>query len=441
MFGTTPWERNLALQTAGLYNNPAIAFGMQNPFAIQNALALQNAFGTNVFGTTAMQNGMFGNPSTVFGTPNMLNNTLFGMPNALTNTLLGTNALTSSLFGTPNVLNNSLFGTNVLTNTPNVFGTTPWERNLALSLLATNGIGNVPNTITNTIANAILTTPNVFGTTPWERNLALSILATNNVATTGLGTNVFGTTPFERNLALFGTPFVTPVERAIAERNTALFGTPFAAGFDRNVALTSMTPWERNIALFGNPYGVTTTTHGHPYDRGFFGQNTGISPREHTGFFGTEQSIHNDLHHGFGPRSTFGRGFGQEGTFVDPMNPFWNTEAHAFHADSPFFGRGPKGYKRPDERIREEVAELIARQGIVDASDVEIVVENGIVRLVGSVAQRRDKRALEYIIERVHGVEEVRNELRLNHNLSDRYQNRIVDRQVVAPHNGKNARA
>jgi hypothetical protein len=57
------------------------------------------------------------------------------------------------------------------------------------------------------------------------------------------------------------------------------------------------------------------------------------------------------------------------------------------------------------------------------------------------VAQRRDKRGLEYLIERIHGVDEIRNELRLNHNpSSERFQNRIVDRSVVPP-NGKNARA
>jgi len=110
----------------------------------------------------------------------------------------------------------------------------------------------------------------------------------------------------------------------------------------------------------------------------------------------------------------------------------------------PFYGRGPKGYKRPDERIREEVAEVISRQGFIDATDVEVVVETGVVRLVGSVPYRRDKRGIEHLIERVHGVEEVRNELRVNHRdpNMDRFSSRsAVERQQVQPHNGKNARA
>lgn len=79
----------------------------------------------------------------------------------------------------------------------------------------------------------------------------------------------------------------------------------------------------------------------------------------------------------------------------------------------PYYGKGPKGFKRSDERIREEVCETIARQGWIDASDVEVSVERGVVRLSGTVCRSRDRRALEALVERVLGVEEVKNELRL----------------------------
>lgn len=80
--------------------------------------------------------------------------------------------------------------------------------------------------------------------------------------------------------------------------------------------------------------------------------------------------------------------------------------------DGPHRGKGPKGYRRADDRIREEICELIARQGRVDASDVEVRVDQGEVVLTGTVASREDKRALEDLVEHVHGVEDVRNELR-----------------------------
>ena len=75
-------------------------------------------------------------------------------------------------------------------------------------------------------------------------------------------------------------------------------------------------------------------------------------------------------------------------------------------------GRGPKGYRRSDERIHEDVCERIARAGI-DADDVEVKVENGEVTLTGSVQRRDEKRWLEDLAEDAWGVQEVHNRLRV----------------------------
>jgi hypothetical protein len=75
-------------------------------------------------------------------------------------------------------------------------------------------------------------------------------------------------------------------------------------------------------------------------------------------------------------------------------------------------GKGPKGYRRSDERIREDVCERIARAG-VDADDVEVNVQNAEVILTGAVQRREDKRILEDIAEDVFGVDEVQNQLRV----------------------------
>ncbi len=79
----------------------------------------------------------------------------------------------------------------------------------------------------------------------------------------------------------------------------------------------------------------------------------------------------------------------------------------------PHYGKGPKGYQRSDARIHDEVCEAIAHQGHIDASDVEVTVESGVVTLNGTVTHRGDKRGLEHLLERLRGVDEVRNELRL----------------------------
>jgi osmotically-inducible protein OsmY len=74
-------------------------------------------------------------------------------------------------------------------------------------------------------------------------------------------------------------------------------------------------------------------------------------------------------------------------------------------------GVGPRGYRRSDERIREDVCERFAQHGQLDPSDVEVAVRDGEVLLTGSVATRMQKRLAEDIAERVFGVVEVQNHL------------------------------
>jgi osmotically-inducible protein OsmY len=78
-----------------------------------------------------------------------------------------------------------------------------------------------------------------------------------------------------------------------------------------------------------------------------------------------------------------------------------------------FTGRGPKGYQRSDERIREDVSEELAFAGDIDASDIEVHVSNCIVTLDGEVESREEKRFAEDIAEAAPGVRDVHNNLRV----------------------------
>lgn len=79
-----------------------------------------------------------------------------------------------------------------------------------------------------------------------------------------------------------------------------------------------------------------------------------------------------------------------------------------------FAGRGPKGYQRSDDRIREDVCDRLTDDPDIDASDIEIAVSRGEVTLSGTVREREDKRRAEDLIERISGVNEVHNMLRVN---------------------------
>jgi hypothetical protein len=74
-------------------------------------------------------------------------------------------------------------------------------------------------------------------------------------------------------------------------------------------------------------------------------------------------------------------------------------------------GRGPKGFKRSDERICEDVCERIARSP-VNAENVEVKVKDGEVTLSGFVEVRYEKRVIEDLADDVFGVTEVHNQLR-----------------------------
>jgi hypothetical protein len=76
-------------------------------------------------------------------------------------------------------------------------------------------------------------------------------------------------------------------------------------------------------------------------------------------------------------------------------------------------GRGPRGYKRSDERIQEEINDALTYDPLVDASDVEVRVENGEVTLDGHVDDRASRRRAEDIAENVLGVGYVQNNLRV----------------------------
>ena len=76
-----------------------------------------------------------------------------------------------------------------------------------------------------------------------------------------------------------------------------------------------------------------------------------------------------------------------------------------------FKGKGPKGYVRSDEKIREDVCEALYRSSLVDASGIDVDVRDACVFLNGEIEDRQMKRLAEEAVENVPGVEDVSNQL------------------------------
>jgi osmotically-inducible protein OsmY len=117
----------------------------------------------------------------------------------------------------------------------------------------------------------------------------------------------------------------------------------------------------------------------------------------------------------FGQQNYYGQGSSQgfygQGSSQGWSQPVRNDEAP--QSGKSFYGKGPKGFKRSDERIREEASEALFRDHHVDASNIEVTVENGELVLSGTVESRRMKRLAEDCVESISGVNDVRNELRV----------------------------
>jgi osmotically-inducible protein OsmY len=81
---------------------------------------------------------------------------------------------------------------------------------------------------------------------------------------------------------------------------------------------------------------------------------------------------------------------------------------------SQYAGRGPKNYQRSDDRVREEICDCMTDDPMLDASEITVAVSKGEVMLSGTVPSREQKRRAEDVAERISGVKDVTNQLRVS---------------------------
>jgi osmotically-inducible protein OsmY len=123
--------------------------------------------------------------------------------------------------------------------------------------------------------------------------------------------------------------------------------------------------------------------------------------------YGTRGYLDEPSRHTFGDTSRYAT--------ADPYTSSrWSTQSPAAGWDRPnYVGRGPRGYRRGDDRIREDVCDRLTDDPRVDASDVDVNINNGEVTLSGSVRTRQEKRITEDVVENITGVREVNNNLKV----------------------------
>ncbi|MES2034378.1 MAG: BON domain-containing protein [Pseudomonadota bacterium] len=115
-----------------------------------------------------------------------------------------------------------------------------------------------------------------------------------------------------------------------------------------------------------------------------------------------------DRGYGYGARP------GEDRSFNAGHNQYLEAVTDGDDSPGEHKGRGPKGYRRSDDRIREDINDRLTDDGRLDATHVDVQVIEGEVTLTGTVDSREAKRRAEDIAERVTGVGDVQNNLRIN---------------------------
>jgi osmotically-inducible protein OsmY len=123
-------------------------------------------------------------------------------------------------------------------------------------------------------------------------------------------------------------------------------------------------------------------------------------------------------HRGWSTYSNIGRDYETNAGYRDNYNRLRNEQQREEDVqqrklEGQHRGKGPKSYRRSDDRIREEINDRLSESHDIDASDIEVIVENGDVILSGMVESRHAKRLAEDIGESISGVKNIENRLRI----------------------------
>ena len=167
---------------------------------------------------------------------------------------------------------------------------------------------------------------------------------------------------------------------------------------------------------------------------GYFGSGSDEDDhrsKDHENRGGHKGRKHHGGGQGHGNSDNHGRGYGRgRGSDWNEDRDFWDKttdEVSSWFGDEkaenrremdqrngPHHGKGPKGYTRSDEKIKEDVEERLYHDSFIDASDIEVTVNDGEVTLTGTVDHKKTRRRAEDCADAVAGVKDVSLNLKVN---------------------------
>ncbi len=85
--------------------------------------------------------------------------------------------------------------------------------------------------------------------------------------------------------------------------------------------------------------------------------------------------------------------------------PWWGESAE----EASYRGKGPA--QRTDDQIKTAIEDILTEDPWLDASGIQVSVQNGIAQLKGTVVSRQAKRRAEALTDQIWGVRDVQNQL------------------------------
>src|SRR5579863_1474370 len=196
-------------------------------------------------------------------------------------------------------------------------------------------------------------------------------------------------------------------DRRFPERNRGgmLYG-PYGEPGLENWRGRSFSQWEPSRGQqYGQPYGQPS--YGQPWMGRYSGE----------GYLRSENDLEDDYGQNFGRGTNRFQGQGQ--SFQGQGRRMWGNQYGGGFVSSfqgpqigQHSGKGPRGFTRSDDRIKEDICERLTEHPELDATDLEIKVHDGEVTLTGTVNERWNKRVAEDLAESVSGVKQVQNQIR-----------------------------
>jgi osmotically-inducible protein OsmY len=118
-----------------------------------------------------------------------------------------------------------------------------------------------------------------------------------------------------------------------------------------------------------------------------------------------------------GNNAGWGTGVSHTGQFREQ----YGTERSEGRRSPSHRGKGPQGWQRSDEKIKDLICEALTDDHHIDASGIDVEVKAGEVTLTGMVPDRQTKRLAEDLVERMSGVKDVQNSLKVSADERMRY--------------------